>query len=127
MSMHTLLAATSREELFGTIDPPIGVKDYNTLAGGANNIGLLVFVSRGIVLATIVAGLYVLFNFISAGLMYITAGGEASVNNKVKDLLTQSIMGLVIIVAAYTIIGVGSLILFGDAAYVLNPTLQGPK
>lgn len=110
---------------FGQISPPPGVTAFDNLAGGGENIGLLIFISRGITVFTIVAGLYVLFNFVTAGFSYITAG-ESKANQQVREKLTNSVIGLVIIVASYTVIGILSLILFGNPAYILNPEICGP-
>lgn len=114
------------QSVFGTVAPPPGVEQFNQAAGGGPEaIGILIFVSVLIRLATVVAGLYVLFNFITAGFEYITAG-DSKANQKVKDKLTSSFLGLVIIVASYVIIGVAGTIFFGRADYFINPTVCGP-
>ncbi len=129
MDMHVpkLLAQSS---IFGTISPPPGVKEFNDKAGLATgnqtNIGLIVFISNIIRVATIVAGVWVLFNFILAGYTFITSQGDTNATNKVKDQITTSIQGLIIIVAAYTLIALISYFLFNDATYILSPTIKGP-
>jgi len=113
-------------DVLGTVSPPPGVIDYNLKAGGTTTgIGLLLFMSNLIKIATVVAGIYVLFNFIVSGFDYITAG-DTKANQKVKDRLTMSVIGLVIIVGSYVVIGVFGLILFGRADYFLNPQICGP-
>jgi hypothetical protein len=109
--------------VFGTIDAPPGVSAFNSAAPGG--IGLIPFISVLIRIATIVAGLYVLFNFLTAGYDYITAG-DTKANQKVREKLTMSIIGLIIIVASYTLVALLSYILFGNPAYILSPTLTGP-
>jgi hypothetical protein len=115
---------------FGTIDAPPGVENFNnqakTQSGGTVNIGIIIFVSNMIKLATILAGILVFFNFILAGFTYITSPGDSSAQNKMRDQITYSVLGLVLIVAAYTIIAVLSLIIFGRADYILNPEIVGP-
>ncbi|MDQ3008383.1 MAG: hypothetical protein M3Q81_02190 [bacterium] len=108
--------------VFGTVTPPKGVAAY----GATNASGLVPFISNLIRIGTVVAGVWVLFNFILAGYEYITAAGDTKVNTSAKERLTMSIVGLVIIVAAYTIIAVISLLIFGEADYILNPTICGP-
>lgn len=91
------------------------------------DIGLLTFISMLIKLGTIIAGIWALFNFIFAGYTYITSSGDSGAHTKVKDKITMSVLGLALIVATYTIIGVIGLIFFGDAGYILNPVVLGPQ
>jgi hypothetical protein len=122
MSLFTLLAQAD-PDVFGNVTPPPGVAAYDAQAGG---IGLVLFASNLIRLGTIIAGIWVFFNFITAGYEYITAAGDTGSHKKVQEKLTMSVMGLVIIVMAYTVAGVLGLIIFGDASYILNPKICGP-
>jgi len=110
-------------ELLGVVEKPAGVGAFDSQAGG---VGLLVFISNGIQLLTVVAGIWTLFNIIFAGYIYITASGDSGAASKVSDKITQSVIGLLIIVGAYSIVGLLGLLLFGDAGYFLNPTITGP-
>jgi hypothetical protein len=110
--------------VFGTVSPPPGVQAYDAKAGG--EIGLIVFISSMLQLVTVIAGVWVLFQFFLAGFDYITANGNTAANTKVKDRLTFSIIGLVIIVGSYSIAALLGLILFGDATFIIQPKLQGP-
>jgi hypothetical protein len=111
---------------FGKVDPPKGVDLYNAKAGGGDAIGILLFVSNLVKLLTVIGGIWVMFNFVSAGLMYITSSGDKGVHTKVRDQMTMSIIGLILIVAAYTFIGIAGFLIFGDASYILNPKITGP-
>ncbi len=112
------------QSVFGPIEAPAGVAEFNSKAGaGANNIGLLIFVSNMIKVITIVAGIWVLFNFVIAGFTYITANGDSSAYAKIGEKLSFSVSGLVLIVASYTIAGIISLIVFGDATFIINPDI----
>jgi hypothetical protein len=115
------LIAQKAQDIIGKVDQPLGVAAYN--AGAPSGIGLILFISNLIKIATIIAGVWVLFNFISAGYLYITSEGDSSAANKVKDQITSSVIGLVIIVMSYTVIAVISYFLFGNAGYILNPVL----
>lgn len=123
MPLHQLLAQIPSDVL-GKVEQPVGVAQYNQ--NSASGIGIILFISNLIKVATVVAGIYVLFNIILAGYIYITAQGDSAAVNKVKDQITLSVIGLVIIVAAYTLIAVISFVLFGDAGYILNPVIRGP-
>src|SRR5579859_8143697 len=100
MSLSHLIADAN--DFLGKVAPPPGVDQFNSNSAGG--IGIILFISNIIKLATIIAGIWVLFNFITAGYIYITSGGDSAANNKVKDQLTSSVLGLIVIVGAYTII-----------------------
>lgn len=117
---------TGSSSVFGEVSPPPGVDAFNSAVGGSDGIGIILFFSSLIRVATIVAGLWVLWNIISAGYIYITESGQSSAHNKVKDQITMSVMGLVLIVASYTIVALISLFFFGDATFILNPKISGP-
>lgn len=130
----TLLAAAGGAEgssgsIFGTVQPPIGVSEFDaaSVAAGGSNFGLILFISNVIKLGTLIAGLWVLFNIISAGLSYISAQGDSSVPDKAKDQIVHSVIGLGIIVFSYLIIALISFFFFGRADYILNPTITGPR
>ena len=116
--------AVKADNVFGQIEAPAGVAELNKQAGKANsNIGLLIFVSNVIKVASVVAGVWVLFNFITAGFTYITATGDSGAYAKVGEKLALSVTGLLLIVAAYTIAGIIGLLIFGDATYIINPQI----
>jgi len=122
----------ANQSVFGQVDAPPGVAEFNAqIRGGGvgpdvEGIGIIIFASNLIRIATIIAGLIVFFNFIKAGYSYIASDGSTKVNEEVKNTLTYSILGLVIIVASYTIIAIISLLLFGKADFILNPIITGP-
>jgi hypothetical protein len=122
-SWGLIAQGTTTTDPFGQLSPPPGVTGFNMASGG--DIGLLSFISTLIKVGTVVAGLYVLFNVVTAGFDYITAGDNKA-HQKVREKITTSLIGLVIIVASYTIMGVIGLILFGRPDYFLNPDICGP-
>lgn len=112
------------DDIIGTIEAPAGVAAFDAASGG--QIGLFLFISRMITLATIVAGIWILFNFILAGYTYISAQGNTKANEEVKNKLTYSVVGLVLIVVSYIAVGMLGLIFFGRADFFLNPDICGP-
>lgn len=112
----------SSSTVFGTIRQPAGTERF----GGAGQIGILAFVSLLIRIFTIIAGLIVLFNFIISGYTYLTSEGNPKAHETVKNRITYSVIGIVIIVSAYTITALLSLIFFGSATFILNPTIAPP-
>ena len=111
------------DEIFGTIEPPAGVSQYDAASGGQG--GLILFLSNIIRIGTVVAGVWVMVNFILAGWTYITSSGDAKAHSEATSKMTFSIVGIVIIVAAYTVAAVIGLVVFGDATYILNPRFTG--
>ena len=127
MSMLTYFLAqgSAGNDVFGTIDPPPGVAEYDQAAGGAG-LGLVFFISNLLRIGSILAGLWVLLNFILAGYNLLSSGGDSGAYSKVTQRLTMSVVGIVVIVAAYTIVGIISWVLFHDPGFILNPTIKGP-
>lgn len=110
-------------DIFGKIESPQGVDQF-TPADGSN--GLLNFISMLIKIFTVICGLLTFFNFIFSGYAFIMSDGNAKSVETVRNRLTYSILGLVLIVSSYTIIALVSLIIFGNAGYILNPTITPP-
>ena len=66
-----------------------------------------------------------LINFILAGWQYIISSGDSKGVTQASSMMTNSLVGLGLIVGAYTIAAIIGLIFFGDATYIINPTLRG--
>ena len=125
---HKVIRLSNRScgsAIIGKVEPPKGVFEYNAHAGGASgiNIGILVFASKLLKLVNIAAGLLFFANFTMAGYTYITSAGNTNIMTEIKDKLTFSIVGIIIIVAAYTGAALFGYIFFGDPGIVLNPDL----
>lgn len=108
--------------IIGGVKPPSAVQAVNDASGG---IGLVYFASRLLDFGSIIAGILVMLNFLVAGFMYITSAGNTATNEKVRDRISWSFVGMIVIVGAYALAGIGGLIFFGDATYILQPQLQG--
>ena len=117
-------AVDNLEAVFGNVVAPQGVQQYNIAAGG---IGILLFLSAILRVFTIAMGIFAMINFLLAGYDYINAMGNTQAHTKVKDRLTMTVIGLVLIVGSYTIAGIIGLVFFGNAAFILNPELVGPN
>lgn len=94
--------------------------------GSIQDNGLTNFFTNIIRLVFVVAGIYAFINFILAGFAYMTAGGDAKKLDAAWAKIWQSLLGLVIIVGSFALISLVSLIIFGDASYILNPVIYGP-
>lgn len=120
--MMTFLSVTLFQ-IMGTVSPPPGVVLFPGADATGNGQGLILFASNLIKLVTVIAGLFGLFNIISAGYTYLSSGGNAKATEQAMNQLTYSLIGLMIIVGSFTITALISLLLFGDATYILNPKI----
>jgi len=109
--------------IIGGVEPPVAVQNINSASGG--EIGLIFFLSRMIRFGTIVAGIFVIWNFVAAGFTYISSAGNADAHVKVRDKITWSVIGILVIVSAYTIAGIIGLVYFKDPTFILNPQIEG--
>lgn len=116
------------DNIFGEVTVPLGVQNYDSQASsiGADSIGIVLFASNILNLFAILMGLYVIYNFIMAGYLYITGSGDTGAHSKVKDKITYSVIGLAVIVLAYTIAGIIGTVFFDDPSFILSPTIIGP-
>ncbi len=117
----TLLAQASP---WGKISPPPGVAKYQGLVA-PGEIGIIIFASNMIKLITVIAGIWALFNLVLAGFKYITSSNDVKAVETAWQSIYMSLIGLLIIVSAFTIAAIIGLIFFGDATYILNPKLTG--
>ncbi len=110
--------------IFGTIQPPTG----NSVGSfSASLMGLSHFIRNIIILLFIVAGLYAFFNFIIAGFEFISAGGDSSKISKAWGKIWQSILGLVIMIAAFALAAIIGSVLFNSWKFILQPNIPSPS
>jgi len=122
--MLSQLIAQAPTDIIGTIDVPAGALQYDTQSG--IGFGLFLFISNLIKMGTVIAGIYILFNFLLAGYAYITSAGNTKVNEEVKNKLTYSVVGMILIVSSHIAIGLLGLLFFGKANFFLQPEICGP-
>ena len=115
------------QSVFGEIKAPPGVANFG---GGDKGGGLIIFISNIIKVVTIIAGLFGLFNVISAGYVFLGSNGNPKAAEEAANKLFLSAIGLIIIVGSFTITAIVSLLLFGRADFILNPdipsAIKGP-
>lgn len=71
---------------------------------------------------TILGAIAVLIMFLWGALEWITAGGDSSKIEKARNRITQSMLGLLVLVSAFVIIGFVSQLFFGEEFSILNLT-----
>lgn len=110
MMKHTLLAQQS----IGTFKPPTDAFSLNSeISGEAATSNFEHFISNAIAALTIIGGLFFIFYFVMGGLNWITAGGEQGKITKARDQMVQGVVGMIVIIISYGLIGVvGALVGF---------------
>lgn len=110
--------------MFGSIDNPL-----NTLnPGGYKGVETsgAVFISNIVKLVLVVGGITTLFITLFAGFTYITAGGDQKKLETATLSINMALTGLVVMVAAVTLTGIVSWLLFGNPTVILSPNIYGP-
>lgn len=106
--------------IFGNISAPGTYTGYQDIANG----GLANFVSALIALITTLGGIFVMINFISAGYIFITNPAEPQKLTEANNKMIQSLIGLMIIAAAFVIAAFLGYLFFKDSGFLLNPIFQ---
>lgn len=106
-------------DIFGTINRPAFL---------ANNVStgigpLLNMIMRAMI---VIAGVYALINFILAGYQFMSAGGDAGKVANAWAKIWQSIIGLIVAAGAFVIAAIIGWLIFGDATFIINPTIPTP-
>jgi hypothetical protein len=102
-------------QVFGTIQNP-------TRYGGLGEGGLNNFVSNLLAFLGILGGIIVFINFIIAGYQYLSSQGNPQMLAAAGNKILGSLIGLIIIVAAFVIASIIGLVFFGNAGFLLQPT-----
>lgn len=111
------------EAILGGIDRPSGLKSYSFASGSFAKIGIINFLSLLLRIFTIICGLWFMFNVIFAGILFISSSTDTATFGKVRESLLYSLIGLFVLAIAYMVAGLIGTIFFGDAGFILNPTL----
>ena len=103
----------------GSFSPPVQnewTKNVTTPTGSLTTMELVISDVIGIL--TVVGGILFLYSFLQGSLSWVTAGGDSGKIQKARDQMIQGVIGLIVIVAAYAIIGlVGTIV----GVNILNP------
>jgi hypothetical protein len=104
--------------------PGIGGLAGNNAAGTSSGDpleSLEVFISRIIGFLTTLAGIFFIVYFFLGALSWITAGGDTGKIQKARDQIVQGVIGLIVIVGAYAVVGIIGSVIGID---ILNPAAQ---
>jgi hypothetical protein len=110
--MTTFKYLAEAADWIGTVKPPVYDKGYSE--------GLVPFINNGFRLLFIVFGAFALVNFVLAAYDFINAGGDNKRIDTAKSRLTQTIIGLVLLVSCFIFAGLVGQIFFGDWFFILD-------
>lgn len=114
--LHLPFSPVYAAGIFGNISNP-------TVYGSTQGEGLFALISNLFKLAATVGAIFVIFQLISAGYMYISAAGDPKKFEQAFNKIWQALLGLIVIAAAFTIAAVIGKITGIDP---LNPKIYGP-
>jgi hypothetical protein len=114
------------QNVFGTIEAPEPVQRYGLIGSPGSQGGPTAFISNIIILVTVVAGIWALINVLLAGFTLVTSDGDSKKISEMSSKITNTFIGLLVMVAAPLIAAIFGLFLFGRADYFLNPQIFGP-
>jgi hypothetical protein len=107
--------------IFGDITPPLNNKYFTS---GTQGQGLFLFLSNIFKLIGVVAGIFMIIQFIMAGYSYISANGDPKKTEAAWTKIWQSILGLVIVSSAFVLAAVVGRL---TGINILNPQIYGPN
>jgi len=113
--MNNLLAAG----LFGEITPPDAIGKYSSdpgLAIGSFLQLIFTFIIVG-------AGVYALFNLLTAGYSFMSAGDDSKKVAGAWAKIWQTLLGLAFTGGAFVLAAIFGQLLFGDATFLLKPKI----
>lgn len=102
--------------IFGPIDNPYA-------AGYQGQLGMGIFLNNVVAAVLTGAGLLLFVYLILGGVKYLTAGGDEKAVTAAKRILTNAIIGLIIVASAYFIATILERVL---GIQILHPVFTGP-
>ncbi len=87
------------------LTPPTTAFSEGSAEGFTALTNLELFISNAIGVLTVVASLFFIFYFFMGAFKWVTAGGDGGKVAKARDEMVQGVVGLIVIVAAYGLVG----------------------
>lgn len=112
-------------QFFGSITNPLDTISPERSYGSVQE-GLPLFLGNIFKTMAVAGGLFALFNLVTAGIDYISSQGDPESITKAQSKIYMSLVGMIIIVASYSLAAIIGKILFGDYSAILAPKIYGP-
>ncbi len=106
-------------QIFGRVNAPPGVSAYSD--------GLTQFISNIVKLLIVGAGIYALFNLVTAGYAFMSAGGDPKKIADASAKIWQTLLGLLVAASAVVLAAIFGRLIFGNANALLQFTIYGPS
>lgn len=103
---------------FGSISPP-----ETAFSGQEPGTALGSIIQLVIWVLIIGAGVYALFNLVIAGYGFMSAGDDAKKIEGAWAKIWQTVLGLAIAAGAFVLAAIFGQLIFGNPAFILNPTI----
>ena len=105
-------------QIFGTVNKPPGLNSYDSPTNFISNIVKLLIVG---------AGIYALFNIVTAGYSFMSAGGDPKKIADAWGKIWQTLLGLLLAAGSIVLAAIFGRIIFGNANALLQITIFGPN
>jgi len=126
LKMNQIAYADNGPAFVGLSNPALqGTLGNNAAEASTGSTFLSYFITLWRALIT-VGALVVIVMFLWGAIEWISAGGDSAKVQKARDKMTQAIVGLIILVGSFVIIGFIGKLFFGDSFDILNLTIPTP-
>ena len=113
------------ESFLGEIKLPDYRERFSKLPNGKDGGALIIFLNMLIRIFFIAAGLFAVWQFITAGWGFISASGDPKKLTEAQNKITLTMVGLLIMASSVVLAAIAGVLIFGKWDALLNPTLVG--
>jgi hypothetical protein len=114
--------SAAQDAFYGGITPPAFLSPFVAAGPGGGIVLILRIILRLILIG---AGFFAVFQFLSAGLIFMSSDGDPQKLAKGRNKLILTLVGLAVIASSFVIAALIGIIFFGDAGALISPTITG--
>lgn len=111
------LAQAPAPSFFGNIKPP------SSISGVAAGEGIGRLLNMFLKVMIVGAGIYALFNLLTAGYAFLSAGDDPKKVAGAWTKIWQSLLGLAVAAGSFVLAAIFGQLIFGQWDFILNPTI----
>jgi hypothetical protein len=109
-------------QILGPVNRPQALQNFGDVSEG----GIGKFLNLTFRTLIVVAGIYALFNLVTAGFSFMAAGDDPKKVAGAWQRIWQTLIGLSFAAGAFVLAAVFGQLLFGDPTFILNPSIPTP-
>lgn len=117
-----ILAQNNPTDVFGQIQAPAGISKF----GGVETGGPTAFITTLIKLMIVGAGLFTVFNLVTAGYAFLSAGDDPKKVQAAWKKIWQSVLGLTVAAGSMVLAAIFGKLIFNDFNALLQLRIFGP-